>query len=198
MERDDLVDLIIEDIAATAEVLGTTLSHGALILMAEELIGYPPIMVRDALHRCRRELKGRLTLPDVIERIEHGDGRPGPDEAWSTAVRAMDEKATVVLNDELMGAWSVAKTIWDAGDKVGARMAFRDAYQRIVTAARAAREPCRWWPSLGDDKAGRDQPLLDAVAKGLLAAPRVQALLPHLDVQTGQRLEYRGPPLIAK
>ncbi|MFS7082118.1 hypothetical protein ABMZ19_25175, partial [Escherichia coli] len=84
-----------------------------------------------------------------VTRIPSASSRPGPEEAWSIAVRACDEAETVVMNDEIALAWGAAKPIFDLGDEVGARMAFKEVYERQVAAATG---PAKWWPSLGTDQ----------------------------------------------
>jgi hypothetical protein len=64
-----------EAVAVTLELTGTTLSEVAARMMADDLARYPEQQVMGALTRCRRELKGRLTIADVISRLD--DGRPG-------------------------------------------------------------------------------------------------------------------------
>lgn len=112
------------------------------------------------------------------------DGRLGPEEAWATAIVAGDEAATVVWTDEMAQAWEIARTVFEAGDEVAARMAFREAYIRLVTQARAAREPLRWRASLGHDARQREAVIQAAVATGRLArselddVPRLDAPVP--------------------
>src|SRR5262249_51226726 len=67
-----------------------------------------------------------------LERARRDDSRPGADEAWALALRARDEAATVVWSTEIRDAWAVAKEVFDVGDEVGARLAFRQAYERAV------------------------------------------------------------------
>jgi hypothetical protein len=103
------------------------------------------------------------------------DGHLGAEEAWAIAVRACDESETVILNDEIAQAWGICKPIMDLGDEVGARMAFKEAYQRITASATA---PVKWWPSIGSDPHKRDAALSEAKRQGLLPAPQVAGLLP--------------------
>ena len=70
-----------EALAVTAELTGTELSVAAAKVMATDLAAYPRQQVLGALARCRRELKTRLTMAAVIERLD--DGRPGAEEAWA-------------------------------------------------------------------------------------------------------------------
>lgn len=119
---------------------------------------------------------------DIIEIIQAMDGRLGADEAWQIAQGAMDENTTVVMNDEIAEAWGISQSIYLDGDKTGARMAFRSAYDRIVAESRSKGIPVKWWPSLGHDPAGREAPLVRAVEQGRLTSGHVQALLPGVVV----------------
>jgi hypothetical protein len=119
---------------------------------------------------------------DLIAQIEgaaDGDGRPGQEETWAIAVQAFDESATVMMTDEIAEAQSIARPIFEIGDEVGARMAFREAYTRIIGQVRSAGVPVRWWPSLGSDRDGRREVMERAVSQGLLPAnaPVVSGIL---------------------
>lgn len=169
---------ILEGLAVVAEVTGTTLSKQALQVMERELSQYDTDKVLLALQRCMRELKHRMTLADVLERLQGSDGRPNADEAWSIALAGMDEDATVMLNQDISEAMSVARPIYDDGDSTGARMAFRAAYERIVDEARLRGDLVKWWASVGHDPTRRETGLRAAVDRGLLTHEQVMALLP--------------------
>lgn len=141
------------------------------------LQAYPLEAVQSALDAHVKDPKrGRfMPLPaDVIEQLQgaaQDDGRPGPEEAWAIAALASDELDTVVWTDEIAQAYGVARHLQAAGDGVGARMAFKEAYTRIVDDARAARKPVQWLASLGHDPTLRDCAIAQAVALGRLPAP---------------------------
>jgi hypothetical protein len=123
--------------------------------------------------------RGRFvpTPADLIAQLQgtaENDGRPGADEAWAGALGAADEDATIVWTDEMAQAWFAAKPVFELGDKVGARMAFRDAYERIVAEARKARQPVRWQTSLGHDKRQRAAAIREAVDMGRLPSSALQ------------------------
>ncbi|MBL0142637.1 MAG: hypothetical protein IPP91_11190 [Betaproteobacteria bacterium] len=164
---------LLEAIAITAELTGTQLSAGAACVFAADLSAYPEHQVLGALVRCRREVKGRLSLADVISRLD--DGRPGPEEAW--AMIPKDEAGSVVWTDEMAQAFGVASPLME--EPIQARMAFLEAYRDRVRIARDQGSPVRWTPSLGHDPAGREVALADAVHHGRLSAAHAQALLPH-------------------
>lgn len=169
---------ILEALAVAAEMTGTELSKPAMRAMEMELDEFDEAAVLAALSRCRRELRHRMTLADILDRIQGADGRPSADEAWATALKGMDEAETVILNDEIAEGLRVARPIHDAGDLVGARMAFRQAYERIVADNRERKVPVSWWPSLGHDPHKREAVIADGVRLGLLPRQAPTNLLP--------------------
>lgn len=166
---------VLKAIAATAELTGTEISEAALLVFEADLAGYPEADVLAALTRCRRELRGRLTIADVLDRMSTAGGHPTANEAWGMVLASQDEAETVVWTDQVAEAAAVARPILDAGDEVGARMAFRDAYERII---RERNDSPRWFPSLGHDPVRRNTALDRAVADGRLRREHVDGLLP--------------------
>lgn len=154
-------------ICATAEAMGQTISAGGARLIAEDLSAHEPGVIIGALRACRREPAGRLSLGMVLKHIHAADGRPGKDEAWSIALSASDEYETVVLTAEIRQAMIASSPILEAGDKVGARMAFMSAYERLVSFARAEDRPVVWDVSLGFD-AGRRVTAIESAMRAQL------------------------------
>ena len=163
---------IVQALAVTSELLGTELSKDAKRVFAEDLSRYPVDQVLRALERCRREVRGRLALADVLSRLD--DGRPGPEEAW--AMIPKDESRSGVWTEEMQRAMGVAYPLLAEGEAVAARMAFKEAYTRECQRARDAFEPVRWTATLGHDRGGREAAIHDArqrnrLAQGLPALP---------------------------
>jgi len=181
MLSDDELMLLIQQLCATAEVLGQEIKPTTAALMAEDLAKYPLEVVGKALARLRSNSDGRLTLKAIVDVIEEGSGRLTANEAWALALGALDESATIVWTDEIAQAWAAALPVMQAGDKIGARMAFIPAYERLVKEAREQGKPVQWTASLGWDEAQRVQVLSKAVEAGKLPAPAAQALLPPPD-----------------
>lgn len=127
--------------------------------------------------------RGRFapTPADVIEQIEGlvaDDGRPGTEEAWALCSRAADESETLVWSAEMSEAYAIARPLMQDGDQIGARMAFKEAYSRMVDDARRARRPVSWSVSMGHDTAKRHAALVAAEARGLLSAGDALRLAP--------------------
>lgn len=125
--------------------------------------------------------RGRFapTPADILAQITGqaaADGRPGAEEAWAMALRARDEAETVVWTAEMSQAWQIARAVMDLGDEVGARMAFREAYTRLVEEARALSMPATWSVSLGFDPQRREGAISAAVMAGRLPHAELQAL----------------------
>lgn len=111
-----------------------------------------------------------------LSRHHANDGRPGAEEAWALALRSADEGETVVWTQECAAAMGICSSILTAGDEVGARMAFREAYGRMVAEERRACRPPQWMASLGHDVERRARAIADGAARGLLDASQYPAL----------------------
>lgn len=174
----DRLQQLTEIVVATAEVLGQEITATGAAMMARDLSDYDDGLIADALKACRRELTGKLTLAAIINRIERGDGHPEPNEAWAIALNSTDEAATVIMTEQIGKAMAAARPVLELGDKVGARMAFLEAYRREVDIARQRREVAGWQVSLGWDSDSRQHVLDDAVQRGLInhkQAPQLPA-----------------------
>ncbi|MFV2949616.1 hypothetical protein [Pseudomonas japonica] len=179
-------------ICATAEALGQTITPKAAEVMADDLADFAPGVVADALKTCRRELTGRLTMGAIMQCVRAADGRPGKDEAWAMALTASDESETVVLTEEIHQAMTAARPVLERGDKVGARMAFMSAYERLVAHARLTATQPSWRVSLGFDPCRRVIAIETAVRSRLIGADVGQQYLADLQVtpitQDGQAI----------
>lgn len=173
-------EALIKAVVATAEVMGNELSTDGARVMCSDLSEYPEDKVLAALTRCRREVRGRLTLADVISRID--DGRLGADEAWALIPRSEEE--SVVWTPEIATAFFAAKPILDAGDDVAARMAFKQAYERALNEARTSRRPVVWSVSVGYDKSSLEATLRNAVDVGRISAQQAVKYLPNATFET--------------
>lgn len=188
---------LLQAVAVTAELCGRTFSEAAARVFVDDLSGFSEPAVMAALARCRREVKGVLTIQDVVSRID--DGRPGVEEAW--AQMPFDESQSVVWTEEMALAFGVARGLLDEGEKVAARMAFKEAYVRLIGQARDAGIPVTWTPSLGHDRNGRDAVMADAVSKGRLSYEQAQNICPTLPPPStsilslvGQAVSRLAPP----
>lgn len=180
-----------QDIAVTAELCGTTMSEAAAEVMATELAQYPREQITGALRACRRELKGRLTMAAVIERLD--DGRPGVEEAWAMLPKSEDDSA--VWTTETSQAFGVAVQLLDAGDTIAARMAFKETYLRMVAQARDAGKPVEWHVSLGHDPRKREGALAQAVSMGRLTHEYASRYVPRLPTPREDMLALAGEAL---
>lgn len=179
-------DQFVELLDAAYSLHSKTLPANAKALFFRSLDAYPLAVVRKALDAHVKDPQRGQFPPkpaDLIAQIEGASGndaRPGPEEAWAIAVQAFDEASTVVLNEEIAEALGTARPIFEIGDEVGARMAFKEVYVRLVSKARASGVSPHWWPSLGSQVDARHVAIERAIVQGLLpaSAPVVQSMLP--------------------
>ena len=160
---------LLENIVATAEIMGREISPASAMMMARDLEQYPIDVTITALANLRRDAKARFSVGAIIEQIEklNPDGRPTPDEAWAMMPRS--ESESVVMSEEMGEAMGYAQPLLDCRDQVGARRAFLDAYSRIVEKNKLAGIKPKWFPSLGDDPGGRMPAIAEAVRLGRIS-----------------------------
>ncbi len=167
---------LLQAVAVTAELCGRVFTAPAAKVFVDDLAAYPEHQVLGALRRCRREVRGILTVQDVVSRLE--DGRLGAEEAW--AMLPKSEADSVVWTTEMAEALRVCQPLLDGGDTVAARMSFKQAYDRIVANARDAGRAPNWQISLGHDPRGRDHALREAVERGRISHEYAQTVAPSL------------------
>lgn len=102
------------------------------------------------------------TLPEFIQMCWRG--HPSSDEAWAIALKAMDENETVTWTNEIMYAWERCRPVYEDGDKVGARMAFKAVYEGLDLSGRPD-----WIVSEGFDKDKRLIEMQSAQTSGRLS-----------------------------
>ncbi len=173
---------------AAWETAGQAPTDSAIALSFKILSKYDLREIENALVAHLETSQFKPTPADIIAQITKNDGRPEPDEAWSIALESFDEYKTVILNDEIAGALSSAREIYNDGDRTGARMAFKAAYEKKISKARSNGNPVKWWPSRGHDVEGRKAVLESAVEQGLLPKESAPELLTGPITPEGQKL----------
>jgi len=136
--------------------------------------------VRNGFNRFvgSKEAKYSIVPAHIVEAIEANepDGRIGAEEAW--AMYPHDEASSAVITNEMAEAMQIAQLLLNDGDRIGARMAFKEAYLRIVSQNKASGLTPKWFASLGHSKEGREIALKDAVKNGRLTQDHATSLLP--------------------
>jgi len=137
-------------------------------LYCRSLADLPREQLQVAFRRARCELKW---FPKIAELRElagalpvTNDGRPGPEEAWARMPKGEHmEDDSVVWCEEEQAAYNACRSLLLDGDLIGARMAFKERYERELAQARAQRKAARWTVSAGYDMSHRLTALAAAV-----------------------------------
>lgn len=189
----DQQDQLLLSLFATAEAMGLQLTQPAALLMVDDLKDHGEAELAQALKACRRA-GGRLTVDAILKHLHAADGHPEPNEAWAIALQSFDEAETVLMTPEIQQAVAAAGPVMETRDKVGARMAFIAAYQRLLDASRAAGRPVTWRISLGQIAERRVGAVEEAQRLGRIPAPEAQRLLADLRAEpiTGDGLAIAG------
>jgi hypothetical protein len=132
--------------------------------------------IKEAFRSHMRDPKQGSFMPKLSDVVRHIrkplDGLyPSSNEAWAIALQAQNEKNTIVWTQLMAEAFFCCKPVLDLGDKIGARMAFISAYERLVTEDKHKHRDdrkARWIPSLGTDADMREHIIKQATNSGLL------------------------------
>lgn len=175
-----------ELLGCVAELYGRTVKPMQTAMYFRALEAYPLPAVQSALDaHAKCPERGRFwPLPaDLLAKLETAaaiDGRPSPEEAWSTAIQATDEAVTVVWTTETAQAWGdVGQALMDAGDQFNASRGFIAKYADLCAAARKRDQPVQWVVSQGHDKDLRHQALETAFKAGRISRETCRQMLPR-------------------
>lgn len=119
----------------------------------------------------------------------------GADEAW--ALMPKSENDSAMLTDEIAQAIAAATPLLEGRDKVAARMAFKDAYNRLVEKAKIEGRSPRFFPSFGVDPVGRVTMLATAVRAGQITLEKATAALPEYGRDIVKMVGVTSHPLLA-
>lgn len=167
---------LLESLAVLAEVTGTEWSEPTVRVIERELSTYPESEVSQALHRCMTELRQKVTLADILDRMP--SQHPGVEQAWGLISKVMtSEQISICWTDEMREAYGAAAPLAD--DLVAARMAFKEVYSKLISTARANRTLPTWSVSLGYDKSLRDECVREAAQRNVISQTHAAKLLAH-------------------
>lgn len=167
---------LLESLAVLAELTGTEWSMPTVRVLERELSFYPEHEVLLSIQRCQMELRHKVTLADILDRLP--SQHPGVEQAWGLVAKVMrDEQVSICWTDEMREAYGAAAPLAD--DLVAARMAFREVYRRLVSESRAQRRMPSWSVSLGYDKSLREECVREAAKRNLISQVYAAKLLAH-------------------
>lgn len=184
--RDSELGVFSDMLSDVAALYGKTLSTTQIAMWFRLMAGFTIEQVQGAFDAHARDATtGRfMPLPaDLLAKLETAaaiDGRPSPEEAWSTAIQAMDEAVTVVWTTETAQAWAeVGQALMEAGDRFNASRGFISRYQELVRVARKGHFQARWVVSQGHDKDLRHSALESAYRAGRISREICVQMLPR-------------------
>lgn len=168
--------------------------HAAVFFAS--LQAYPLSLVSQAFTaHVRDPERGKFapTPADVVAKIEAAmlNSRPGVEEAWAMIPAGEDD--TIVWTTEMAEAHAACAPLLAEGDRIAARMTFKEVYSKAVTRAVSAGKPVTWQASLGWDMEKRKRVLSAAVEAGKLPALAAREECPSLPLTSDERLALPAP-----
>jgi hypothetical protein len=185
----ELLDWINDQLTIVAEAFGETLTEQRQEIYCGGLADIQQDRLEIAFRRARYELKWFPKLAELRELAGvlpgmQDDGRPGPEEAWARMPKGERmEDDSVVWCDEERAAYAVCRSLLLEGDQIGARMAFKERYERELREARSHGRPVRWTMSAGYDINHRLTTLVTAIHEKRLSLENTLVFVP------GERLD---------
>jgi hypothetical protein len=183
----EFLEWIHNELTTLAEAFGEPLTDQRQDIYFSGLADIPQDQLRVAFRRARYELKwfpklAELrglagTLPDAPN-----DGRLGPEEAWARMPKGerMEEDSIVWCEEERI-AYGACRSLLLEGDQIGARMAFKERYEKELAEARSHGRPVQWTMSGGYDIEHRLATLATAVQEKRMSLEKA------LDFVSGER-----------
>ena len=160
---------VINQLTILGEAFGERWTEERQEIYCTSLLDIPQERLRVAFKRACSELKWFPKIAELRELAgflpgSANDGRPGPEEAWARMPKGdRMEEETIVWCDEERDAYGACRPLLREGDHIGARMAFKERYEREVSNARAQRRNVHWAISTGFDMESRLTTLADAI-----------------------------------
>jgi len=119
----------------------------------------------------------------------------GVDEAWALMPKSEHESA--MLTNEIAQAIAAATPLIESGDRVAARMAFKDCYGRLVERAKLEGRQPRYFPSYGTDRHGVVSMLAKAVQTGQVSLDAALEWKPECATEIVKMAGVKNHPLLA-
>lgn len=116
------------------------------------------------------------TPADIIKLLETKHKHISADEAWGLCPKS--ELETTVWTGEMAEAYAACFDLLSCGDRIGARMAFKGAYERITNLSELQGNRPAWKVSIGSDKTLTEPAVKNAVALGRISSDQAQKFLP--------------------
>jgi hypothetical protein len=175
---------IADQVAALGLAMGDDPSTERLLVYAEDLCDIPEGRLARAFLRARREYEYSKLPPVAFIRRMAGvdapaDGRPGPEEAWARMPKGERvEGDSIVWCEEERSAYGACRGLLLNGDQIGARMAFKERYEKELAEARRQGRPAQWTVSMGYDIEHRLTTLSTAVQEGRVSLENALEFVP--------------------
>ena len=159
---------------------GKVLSSNAMFMIFNALKKYPFEIVQQALETHITSNHFAPTVAGIIDIIVKGTGgsRPTADEAWNEIPKSEDYPC--VWTDEMAQAWALVANNYYDGDKIGARMGFKSAYERLCEEAKLFGKLVKWSFSHGANKDLYKTTVERAVSQGRLQKQQADSILQAL------------------
>lgn len=161
------------------------------------LAGFPDGALMASVTRYIKSSSFAPHLNDILKGCDAqtDGGWLGAEEAWALMPKSEHESA--MLTTEIAQAIAAASPLIESGDRVAARMAFKDCYTRLVERAKLEGRQPRYFPSYGTDKHGVVSMLAKAVQIGQVPVSQAIEWKPEHATEIVRMAGVPNHPLLA-
>lgn len=168
---------IVDALMVAYEVMGREMSEAGAQMILRALDGFEFEAVMTAIKRTVSEAKF-ITPAEIISRVD--DGRPDPEKAWSEVCHYdPDDTYTECMTEEQSLARGACWHLLASGDKVAARMAFKEEYVKLCAENRLKKQPVKYVFQMGRNKDNRLEVVKQAILDGKITQKTALAKLPE-------------------
>lgn len=151
-------------------------ADSVVMAVFDVLSDYPISHVLAAIKAHNKRSRFAPTAADIVDLLETKHQHLSADEAWALCPK--DEGATVVWTSEIAQAYAACSGMVADGDKIGARMAFKGAYERICNLSKLQNKRPSWLVSVGHDRAQIEAVITSAIKLGRISQENGKRYLP--------------------
>lgn len=168
-----------------------------LEMWTKALASFPAGAVKRAVANHIMTSQFKPQLADIVKQCQSQQDSVwmNADEAWATVPKS--EQETAILTKETAEALAVAQPLLNDGDKIGARMAFKDAYSRLIEKAKAMSRKPVYFVSLGSDANSRASVLAEGVRTQKIALEMATTIAPEHAHDIVMLAGVKNHPLLA-
>jgi len=123
------MDKLLKAILVACDVTNTKMDDESVKFIHTKLVKYGDDAIK-AIEKATEHVEYKLTLASIMKHLPKTGEHPDAELAWAHVPKT--ETDTAYVTSAMLGAMDAAQPLYDQGDEVAARMAFKAAYSELI------------------------------------------------------------------